>query len=84
MEVIIIGSAVLLAAIGLLVKFLPSMDALRIGILTMSVGLTGIVVTLLALIDQASPSVIHAAALISGAVIFGCGAFATVVAKKIS
>jgi hypothetical protein len=64
-----------------LFKFLASQKgAERVGIFTMMVGAIGIVIPLLVLMGNSSHN-IQIAVLISGAIIFGCGAIATAIGK---
>jgi FtsH-binding integral membrane protein len=72
------------AVVGLwfLIRFLASQDGSQgVGIFTMLVGAFGIIVPLLVLMGNSSPN-IQLAVLISGAIIFGCGAIATAIGKK--
>jgi hypothetical protein len=72
------------AVVGLwfLVKFLASHNGAHgVGIFTMVVGAIGIIVPLFVLMGNSSQNV-QLAVLISGAIIFGCGAIATAIGKK--
>jgi len=71
------------AVVGLrfLRKFLPSWNgAQEVGIFTMIVGAIGIIVALFVRMGNSSTN-IQLAVLISGAIIFGCGAIATTIGR---
>ena len=72
------------ASIGLcfLVRFLVLQNGAQgVGIFTMIVGAIGIIVPLFVLMGNSSVN-IQLAVLLSGAIIFGCGAIATAIGKK--
>ena len=64
------------------VKYLPSQDGAHgVGTFTMIVGAIAMIVPLFALMENSSVN-IQLAVLVSGAIIFGCGAIATAIGKK--
>jgi FtsH-binding integral membrane protein len=72
------------AGIGLwfLVRFLASQNSAQgVGLFTMIVGAIGVIVPLFVLMGNSSTN-IQLAVLLSGAIIFGCGAIATAIGKK--
>lgn len=77
--VVLIGAIV---ALGFLLKFLVSHNGAQgVGIFTMIVGASGIIVPLFVLMGNSSPN-IQLAVLISGAIVFGCGSIATAIGKR--
>jgi hypothetical protein len=77
--VLLIGIA---TGMWFLVNFIASKGASAVGGFTMALGAVGIAFSLLALIDYRGTKEMHVAALVAGAIIFGCGAIATVAAKN--
>ena len=77
--IVLIGAAV---GLWFLVRYLASQDGAQgVGIFTMIVGAIGVIVPLLVLMGNSSVN-IQLAVLISGAIIFGCGAIATAIGKE--
>ena len=77
--------AVLVVAGGaawLLAKSLFARGAGSVGIFSMAMGIVGVVLSLVSLIDYSGTREMHGAALIASAVIFGSGAVATAIAKS--
>ena len=61
-----------------LVKFFRAKGAKGVGPFAMVMGSLAIIVSLLTLIDYQGTKEMHVAGLVCGAIIFGCGTFATV------